>query len=690
MQWNAPISDAQILGVMSDEGRGLLRGCYWGEWTRHGVLDIDQGSKYHSAQELQKLLRVFEAVGLSLSIYRSSESGGWHLYFYFDSYVLSQEVETTIKNYLRASGYEIKSGTLEIFPSGNALRLPLQRGFAWLDSDGTLDVSREELSQEQALALFYSNVLENQKNWSQAKELIESQIRSAGRGAGAGVQAHEEAISNHGFDGLFFKGVDLDKYERGRNYWLSGLSGKSERHDAILSIGHYLWYGDPEAGVQALPGRRNSERRAELILGWLAEKHNGHSEDINQGRLDIQGDIERACSWTSQRAIKSKREPYPLTERLISRLCETRNLTPDDFELANARRELKARQKIHAALKDMLAEGRHPTIRSLAEATGCRRETIKKHSDIWGIYAVRGETRLSTGLGDYIAGGQGVSVSGPVFLSAASSGSSSEVLEEENLKDQSSSVGESSALVLGDPLNFPVAPLFPCLAESLAGAPLRQAQVLRMPTASLTPGPEHAAIQALRHVTAGGTCFSGPLCYSDATTSSIVGRGAAVSRERSQPCLWGQRENKNTVSDATNYKFLTTSRPGYSSEKEDKFSLIRAGENVINFHVIVQGVSLSGAAELQSRHKLKNVHSFYIKLSSQIDVSNSASGLTSRLCTPVTKLTPHDVNAYDRRLLDLSANVAEQIKSRWMMCTQVIYGPYLECGYYVGRGPPGT
>lgn len=341
-------------------------------------------------------------------MYRSSESGGWHLYFYFDSYVLSQEVETTIKNYLRASGYEIKSGTLEIFPSGNALRLPLQRGFAWLASDGTVEFSREELSQDQALALFYSNVLENQGNWAEAKERIESQLMPAGRGAGAGVQAHEEAISNQGFDGLFFKGVDLDKYERGRKYWASGLSGKSERHDAILSIGHYLWYGDPEAGVQALPGRRNSERRAALIEAWLAEKHNGHSKAVNAGQwIDIKGDIERACSWTTQRAITSKREPYLLTERLISRLCETRNLTPDDFELANARRELKARQKIHAALKDMLTEGRHPTVRGLAEATGCSRQTIRRHADIWSIYRARKEIGLPNGTGDYIAGGWG-------------------------------------------------------------------------------------------------------------------------------------------------------------------------------------------------------------------------------------------------------------------------------------------
>ncbi len=36
-----PLLDAQISGVVSDEGRGLFRGCYWSHKTRHGVLDLD-------------------------------------------------------------------------------------------------------------------------------------------------------------------------------------------------------------------------------------------------------------------------------------------------------------------------------------------------------------------------------------------------------------------------------------------------------------------------------------------------------------------------------------------------------------------------------------------------------------------------------------------------------------------------
>ena len=572
MQWSSPLTDQQILGVMSDEGRGLLRGCYWGETTRFGVLDIDQGSQYHNALDLFDLTYRFARCGLVLTPYQSSESTGWHLYFFLSKETPSQEVETTIKSYLVSQGYQIKSGTLEVFPSGNALRLPLQKGFGWLSDDGKLIRRREELTRDEALTLFLTNLAENQRDWSEAKSQMEQYIRRARASEEQAAQEHQDAVSTDGMEQLFSKGLDWEKYQRGRQYWEEGLTGPGQRHDAVLCIGHYLWFGDIEAGLPALPKKRNAGRRSELILGWLQEKHNGYSKAVNAGQwVSIKGDVERACCWTSQRAITNKRQPYPLTERLISRLCETRNLTPDDFELANGRRELKARQKIHVALKDMLAQGRHPTVRGLAEVTGCSRQTIRRHSDIWSIYRVRKEAGLPNGTGDYIAGGLGV-VSGPVVLSAASPGLCPEVLKEEELKDPSSSVGESRALVLGGPLNFPVAPLFPCLAESLAGAPQRQAQVLRMPPASLTPGPEHAAIQALRHVTAGGTCLTQPVCYSDATTSSIAAPEELSSRERSQLSLWDNNQPENIVPDATDNIILTIGKIGLGCWFLDKIS----------------------------------------------------------------------------------------------------------------------
>ncbi|OWY58904.1 hypothetical protein B7486_77450, partial [cyanobacterium TDX16] len=148
------------------------------------------------------------------------------MYLPFDEWVESDEVNQTLKTWLKNLGYEIVSGQLEIFPSGNALRLPLQKGFAWLNCDGSIKVRREEIREDEALASFLQDFEENSRNWQKAKRLIESQIQSAGSRAGASVQEHEKVISIAGFDDLFQKGKIQEQWNKGREYWLNGLTAK--------------------------------------------------------------------------------------------------------------------------------------------------------------------------------------------------------------------------------------------------------------------------------------------------------------------------------------------------------------------------------------------------------------------------------------------------------------------------------
>ena len=628
--WNPALSDSQILGVMSNEGRGLYRGCHFGRETRHGVIDIDINSKYHNAQELAEIRARFAAVGLELTPYQSSESGGWHLYFFFSSFVLSQEVETIIKRWLKAQGYELAGGTLEVFPSGNALRLPLQKGFGWLDSAGKLVRKREELTADDAISSFLSNLTKTQANWDEVRSLIESQISETRAAAGMCGQEHRERVSADGLEELYTRGLDHETYQRGRNYWLNGLTGASQRHSAILSVGHYLWFGDTSQGVRALPGVRNAGARVEAISHWLREKHNGHSETINSDRWrDVQSDIENACYWTPKGSLVSESESYPLTDRLINRLCQTKVLTPDQYAKANRRREGAARAKIRAALNQMLAEGKHPTIRNLVQATGCRKETVKKHSDIWAIYATRTETRMSTGLGDLSGGLGGISFA-PVLFSGSSfefessdqpssgishkntkttpkllgiSGSDSFALldgsrpEEVELIRQAYSYWESfdlSSICSGSTgsktssdLDLPgvldkdvqnekedlepsVAPFAHAWQTSQPESTLSQAQVLRMPAASLTKGPRLSGNQALRHGQAGGLFSISPVCYSSGITGGIGERGQATAETGSLSYLPREDLKISTVSDAINSTFLATIINGSDTGLEDK------------------------------------------------------------------------------------------------------------------------
>ena len=620
--WNQALSDSQILGVMSNEGRGLYRGCHFGRETRHGVIDIDINSKYHNAQELAEIRARFAAVGLELTSYQSSESGGWHLYFFFSSFVLSQEVETIIKRWLKVQGYELAGGTLEVFPSGNALRLPLQKGFGWLDSAGKLVRRREELTADEAISSFLSDLTKTQANWDEVRSLIESQISETRAAAGMRAQEHRERVSADGLEELYTSGLDHETYQRGRNYWLNGLTGRGQRHSAILSVGHYLWFGDTSQGVRALPGVRNAGARVEAISHWLKEKHNGQSETINSGRWrDVQSDIENACYWTPKGSLVTERESYPLTDRLINRLCETKVLTPDQYAKANRRRKGAARAKIRTALNQMLAEGKHPTIRNLVLATGCRKETVKKHSDIWAIYATRTETRMSTGLGDLSGGAGGISLAPVLFADSfveasdqpssgishkntktspkllGISGSDSFALldgsrpEEVELIRQSysywesfdlrsicSSSGFGQAAMDKDVQNeqgvkqSAVAPFAHAWQTSQPESALNQAQVLRMPSASLTKGPRLSGIQALRHGQAGGLLCSLPVCYSTGITGGVWERGQATAETGSLSYLSGKNLKLPTVLGAINSIFLTAIINGSETELKDKIS----------------------------------------------------------------------------------------------------------------------
>lgn len=399
-QWKKTLlHDFQIAGVISDAGRGLHRGCAWAHKTRFGVIDIDQGSKYRSPHELADLTAKFAAVNLNLVPYQSSDSGGWHLYFFLEEWAESDEVNSTIKAWLKANNYEIRGGILEVFPSGQGLRLPLQRGFAWLDPSGKVITTREELEQDEALTLFLADLEFNQTNWQKAKELIEAQLQLTWSAGAGSALAHKKRVAVEGTEDLFTSGIDWEKYHKGREYWLYGLTGANQRHDAVCSIGHYLWYGDSSQGVRALPYPNNAGARAELILEWLKEKHNGFSETINLGQWsEVEAQVQRACYWTAKGSQVKQRESYPITERLVDRLCETQ-LTPDDFRKANRRKEGAARSKIKRALAQCIDEGSQVTRNRLALISGCSPNTVSKHADLWGL--------LSTGSHAYITGGLG-------------------------------------------------------------------------------------------------------------------------------------------------------------------------------------------------------------------------------------------------------------------------------------------
>lgn len=386
-------------------------GCRWGQQTRFAVFDLDETSQHHNELGLARLRHLLASVGFdSPQLYQSSDSTGWHLYLSFSTCVDCEEVHKTLRQWLLAEGLKIKQGQLELFPSNNGLRLPLQRGFAWLDDQGAIRLRREDLSADEAIAKFVDALDTNAHNWQIIQNRIASRLAQIELAAGAGMPAQDLKRDNTDEDGFsaFFTeaGKIQEVYDLGREFWQNGLTEPGQRHQAILCIGHYLWYGDQNAGIKALPGISRADRRAAAIENWLKEKHNGFSESVLKGDWKgISADISRSCNWTAQEGKETaRRASYSISDRAIDRLEVLTKQTgrvwyPADFEKGNIGREEQAREQIRLALVQLLEEGRRVSVRGLERISGCDRKTIRRHADIWGIF------RLSNGGGDLSFGG---------------------------------------------------------------------------------------------------------------------------------------------------------------------------------------------------------------------------------------------------------------------------------------------
>lgn len=117
---------------------GKYYGVRFGPETAYAMIDIDSGSSYHPRQDeyaIPRLLDTLEPLGLVHSItITSSASGGLHLYFPLPTELSTWKVAEAIDLTLRAAGFHIKGGELELFPNlrtGDRLmyaahRLPLQ------------------------------------------------------------------------------------------------------------------------------------------------------------------------------------------------------------------------------------------------------------------------------------------------------------------------------------------------------------------------------------------------------------------------------------------------------------------------------------------------------------------------------------------------------------------------------------
>ena len=108
--------------------------------TRYALLDLDAGGDYCTAEGVAQIRAALETIGITRTLLiRSSWSGGLHLYIPFAELVNTFNLAVAIKECLKAQGFRLKAGQLEIFPNVKAYgvqtfieymghRLPLQPG----------------------------------------------------------------------------------------------------------------------------------------------------------------------------------------------------------------------------------------------------------------------------------------------------------------------------------------------------------------------------------------------------------------------------------------------------------------------------------------------------------------------------------------------------------------------------------
>lgn len=392
-QENWRLTDTEILKAAACVHPKFYLGSRFGKSTRFAVIDIDKNSKYHTKRELHRLVKALTDAGLTTpAFYRSSNSGGWHLYLFFEEAINSAELRKYLLDLLRLTNFEVAKGTLEVFPHtadasmGYGLRLPLQPGFAWLDLK-TLEIiaDRSEYSPSEAIQNFLWNSYDHCNSYDSFRQLkaylpkldaSHQRAVSTLRQNKGNVVPLRRTVSESDFSasvkaifGTLPPNIIVDNWWRGRSYYDTGLTAQGQRAELIHCVGHYLFFGDPSKNIPAM-GYGYDKERDWIIDELLATKHNGFSKDITRGRKEARAHITRATQWLPPQRRNTDPTKYEA-------------VVPIRWVRGNAKRQTDARKRISDALEALKKRQCSFTTVQLQKAAGCSRETLYNHTDIW-------------------------------------------------------------------------------------------------------------------------------------------------------------------------------------------------------------------------------------------------------------------------------------------------------------------
>ncbi|MBX9692023.1 MAG: hypothetical protein K2Z81_06540, partial [Cyanobacteria bacterium] len=392
-----------------------------GATTRYAVIDIDKNSPYHNLHSLTRLLHVLDNAGLKFpKLYRSSHSGGWHIYIFFDSPVPTRELRTALVRLFTTANYQVAKGQLEIFPNpgtdgtlGFGIRLPLQIGFAWLDPrDLEVVADRAEMSPWEALSQFlldmqdgtgfteFRNFIQYSNSLSSQQTEVLNALRAEHSKKTIPIRVHPRSISSASNEdavtvietfGYVPPGMNITDWVRGRNFASIGLTSESQRHDAGFALNHYLFYGDPGRGVPAF-GYSHADERAELVKKIVDMKHHGLSKEINNGSREAFTNFERQAHW-----MPPSKRGLPKAQESVINIDPVKALV---WQRSNQKKLREARKDIQEAVEKLVADGVQLSVRVIAESSGRTERTVLKHKDLWIELKTRQFDNLTAGVHD--------------------------------------------------------------------------------------------------------------------------------------------------------------------------------------------------------------------------------------------------------------------------------------------------
>lgn len=152
------LSDEEILQSIQGASH-LQRGCRFDSKTRFAAIQIPAGSRYYDNEGLSTLKDALGDIAPYIKLFQYPECR--YLYIFFSESLPSVDVGAALSECLMNAGVEVAVSTMYVHPTTNAMPLPLQPDFAWLNADGQIIVRRDEISLESAVSLFLFDFTKN-------------------------------------------------------------------------------------------------------------------------------------------------------------------------------------------------------------------------------------------------------------------------------------------------------------------------------------------------------------------------------------------------------------------------------------------------------------------------------------------------------------------------------------------------